>query len=158
VNETVVVALVVSFLAPSVLLILQGRQKAAQDVRDAAKEEREFKRRKEERQADEDRADEVAARVEKVATDAAAAQEANAGTLKDIHTLVNSDMTAARTETLAAIRALLVALTATPNADPDEVVAAKARADELEAILADRLVAQRKVEAEAAARAAEPVP
>jgi hypothetical protein len=142
----VALALIASVIAPAVLLVLTGRQ-------EAAKEERQARIRAAERQADEDRQDEVALRVEKVAQDAAAAQEANAGTLHDIHTLVNSDMTAARTAELTATRLLVASL----RRNPDDAETSKAiedgvaRITELEQILADRLVAQRKVEADTAA-------
>lgn len=167
--ETIALALVVSLVAPTTLAFLSGRQRQAEAKQAAAI-------RATEREADWERQDEVAGRVLEVARKAAADQtenakqvlevakkaasdqEVNAGTLKDIHTLVNSDMTAARTAELSQTRLLVIALKRIPG-DLDEatmasIAAAEARAIELEQILADRLVAQRKVEAHAAVEAA----
>jgi type VI protein secretion system component VasK len=155
--ETVAIALIVSVIAPYIMARLLGKQRAAEAEATA-------KVRAADRQADWDREDKVAARVEKVATDAAAAQEANSSTLHDIHTLVNSDMTAARTAELTATRLLILALKRLPPKDADTrdaIDTAEKRVDELQQILADRLVAQRKVESDAAmaaaAKSAEPI-
>jgi hypothetical protein len=68
-----------------------------------------------------------------------------------VHKLVNSDMTAARRDELIGARATLEALqranVVDPNPDDEAKIAAVAdRIDELEAILADRLVQQRAVD------------
>jgi hypothetical protein len=149
-NQTVIIAFfgLITALAvvvgPIITTSILGRQKAAEI---AHREERE---------------DKVARRVEKVATDAAAANKATTSTLKQIHTLVNSDMTAARTAELMTTRLLIVALRRQSGGDDEEttaaIVAAQNRVIELEQILADRLVAQRKVEADAAAELAAAIP
>jgi hypothetical protein len=136
VNETVIVALIVSVIAPTLLAYLTGRQRRAEKREDWARQ------------------DKVAERVERVAKVAAAAQSANTATLHQIHTLVNSDMTAARTAELTTTRLLILSLKRQSPDDPtvaDAITTAEARATELEQILADRLVAQRKVESDAAA-------
>jgi hypothetical protein len=100
-----------------------------------------------------ERQDEVAARVEAVAK-AAAVNAANVDTqLKQIHTLVNSDMTAARQSELIAVEAHLatlrrnVATHGEPSDDEQTVMDnLSARADELRSILADRLAQQKAVE------------
>jgi len=130
-TQTIVVALIVSIIAPSLLSYLNGRQRKADKLENWARE------------------DQVAARVLEVADRAAKAQAENAGVLKDIHVLVNSDMTAARTAELTTTRLLILALRriVDPDIETEEaIITAEARATELEAILADRLVAQRKVE------------
>lgn len=126
-------AIIVSFLSPVVLSWIQGRQRRAEKAQDAAiaakaaKADEERKRR--ERQEDNDRQDQIAARVEGAATLAATAAtnlaEAQAATiaaaelvakkaaetdaavtekLEQIHGLVNSDMTAARHAERDAVR------------------------------------------------------
>jgi hypothetical protein len=84
---------------------------------------------------------------------------------KRIHTLVNSDMTAARQSELDQTRAMTVVLRRvislaqnTPGAEPDErdvqaLEAASLRIADLEAILADRMQQMRIVEAQAAVAA-----
>jgi hypothetical protein len=79
---------------------------------------------------------------------------------KRIHTLVNSDMTAARQSELDQTRAMVVVLTRviqlanrTPGAQPDPqdvqaLESARLRVTDLESILADRMAQMREVEAE----------
>jgi hypothetical protein len=104
------------------------------------------------------------AAAERVARVTAETSADAAEQLKAIHTLVNSDMTAARSGELAQNRLLLVALKKVieldraagrpPTKDDREAVTGvELRIAELEAVLADRLAAQRKVEAAAAAAA-----
>jgi hypothetical protein len=137
-TQTVVVALIVSIIAPVVLSYLNGRQRKADKLENWARE------------------DQVAARVLEVANRAATAQAQNASVLQDIHTLVNSDMTAARQAELTTTRLLILALKRIVDPDTateEAIIGAEKRATELEQILADRLVAQRKVEAAAAEHA-----
>ncbi len=99
------------------------------------------------------------ARTEEVAKVAAAANDVTTSQLKQIHTLVNSDMTAARQAELDQTRLSLVLLrrmiardvTDGRSPDPDDLAAidlAEARITNLTAILADRLEQQRMAEAE----------
>lgn len=141
--ETIVVALIVSLVAPLVLAVVTGWQRRGEKREDWARQDKVA-----------DRVADVAKTATVAAETAAKAQESNAATLKDIHALVNSDMTAARTAELVATRLLVVALRKlTPDAATDEAIdTAEHRVDELEAILADRLVAQRLVESNARER------
>jgi hypothetical protein len=111
--------------------------------------------------------EEAKKRTEEVARLAAEADERthqqlveSAEQLKKIHTLVNSDMTAARTAERTATMALVLALKhtkalglhleRTPSGAIDEEIArAEKRVEELDQILADRLAAQREVDAQA---------
>jgi len=80
---------------------------------------------------------------------------------KAIHTLVNSDMTAARTAERAALKLLVIQLVKhnkLSEAEQDEIVRVEKRINELDQILADRLAAQHKVDDDAAAAAAKPAP
>ncbi len=106
------------------------------------------------------------ARTNEVARLAAAAQVEAAAKLdqlglqtKRIHTLVNSEMTAARQAELDQTRAMIVVLKRVialaesrglrvASEDAEALESAQDRAAELEAILADRLVQVREVEAE----------
>ena len=101
------------------------------------------------------------ARTDEVARLAAEREQAQTAQLRDIHTLVNSDMTAARREALEQTRLTLLALEKLvdldrsagrkpADADLAAITDAKARIDELQAILADRLAQQRIVEAHGA--------
>ena len=132
---------------------LQGRK----DRRDAELKSRE-------KAEDYARQDAVAEKVERVAIAAAnAAKEARAQLAaiekqgKEIHTLVNSDMTAARTSERDSTKLLLIALkqvrtlsekTGVPldTGSEEQITAAEARVVELDHILADRLAAQTKVD------------
>lgn len=78
--ETILVALIVSTIAPAVLLLLQGRQRQT------------------ERREDWARQDEVARRVKQVAEDAAGMREI----IDDTHALVNSAYSASLKSELAA--------------------------------------------------------
>jgi hypothetical protein len=101
--------------------------------------------------------EETKTRTDEVARLAALADERTNAQLKDIHTLVNSDMTAARTAERTATIALVVALQHTlvlnqerhlPTGTIEEEVArAQERIEELNRILADRLAAQQLVDA-----------
>ena len=74
---------------------------------------------------------------------------------KAIHVLVNSDMTAARTAERAALKLLVIAIRKTNGHTPDEqkeIQRVEERIEELDQILADRLAAQREVDAEADAK------
>jgi hypothetical protein len=120
-------------------------RQAAQEARDAAA------RLLAAQQASIARTDEVA----RLAAERGAAQSAQ---LRDIHVLVNSDMTAARQEALDQTRLTLLALEKLvqldraagrepTDADLAAVDEAKVRVDELQAVLADRLAQQRILEA-----------
>ena len=114
------------------------------------------------KQLDWEREDKVALRAAKVAADleardekrAAAAAKAAGVVLEkigEVHTLVNSDMTASRTNELNATILLAAALRriADPTvADEEAIEGAEAQIITLRQILADRLVAQQKVEAQ----------
>jgi hypothetical protein len=139
----------------------------------------EFEQRKAEKAEDYRRQDEVAAQAAQAARDLLGAQQEmqrrtdevarlaaenadRADTkLNQIHTLVNSDMTAARQSELDQTRAMLVVLKRVTalaalrgeHADPedlDAIARTEKRISSLEAILADRMVQLREVEAAAA--------
>jgi hypothetical protein len=106
------------------------------------------------------RQDLVALRVEKVARLAEEADRRTQAKLKEIHILVNSDMTAARTAERDAMKLLVIALKQVVTANikleipsPRELIEEIARAEgrilELNDILADRHAAQVRVEHEA---------
>jgi len=105
------------------------------------------------------RQDLVAERVEKVARLAEEADRRTQAKLKEIHILVNSDMTAARTAERDAMKLLVVALKQVVTANTkleisspkeliDEIVRAEGRISELDDILAGRHAAQVRVEQE----------
>ena len=105
------------------------------------------------------RQDLVAERVEKVARLAEEADRRTQAKLKEIHILVNSDMTAARTAERDAMKLLVVALKQVVTANTkmeipspqeliDEIERAEHRIVELNGILADRHAAQVRVEQE----------
>ena len=105
------------------------------------------------------RQDLVAERVEKVAQLAEEADRRTQAKLKEIHILVNSDMTAARTAERDAMKLLVVALKQVVTANAkleipspkeliDEIERAEHRIVELNGILADRHAAQVRVEQE----------
>jgi len=109
------------------------------------------------------RQDLVALRVENVARLAEEADRRTQSKLKEIHILVNSDMTAARTAERDAMKLLVVALKQVVTANTkleisspkeliDEIVRAEGRISELDDILADRHAAQLRVEREPASR------
>lgn len=100
------------------------------------------------------------ARTDEVARVAAATATDHQSQLKQIHILVNSDMTAARQGELDQTRITLVMLkkivamnvrdNRPPNAeDLTAILTTEARINELQAILADRLVQTKAIEAEA---------
>jgi hypothetical protein len=104
-----------------------------------------------------ERQDEVASRVSEVAVKAARVASRTEHQLGQIHTLVNSDMTAARQAELDQTRKHLTTLARLIEADLrrgeepsledlEEQSKMQARASELEAILADRLVQLRAVD------------
>lgn len=148
-----------TFLAPVVLMYLTSRERRRDKLEDYRRQ------------------DEVAAKVDRAAAQAAVTQQANIrrtdevarvaaaaaaeqrSQLKQIHTLVNSDMTAARQGELDQTRATLVMLKKIvamdardgrpPQAeDVAAIGATESRIKELQAILADRLVQMKAVEAE----------
>jgi hypothetical protein len=145
-NQTVVIAFfaLLSALAvivgPIITAHLVGRQKAA-EIRH--REERE---------------DAVADRVAQVAAAADLNAKAVTTTLGQIHTLVNSDMTAARTAEMTAMRLLVASLRRNPDDDETRkaIEDGVARIKELQQILADRLVAQQAADAQALAIATAP--
>lgn len=134
------------------------------------------RQRRRERKEDRDERDEVAEKAaeaarllivqtDKVAKAAAIAAADTKTQLKQIHTLVNSDMTAARQSELNLARELLLEKQGTLARDQEDrrptsqeyltaIDALKTHIVELEQILADRLVRMRAVETEAAAAAA----
>jgi hypothetical protein len=70
-----------------------------------------------------------------------------------IHTLVNSDMTAARTAERSALKLLVIQLRKADRLsteDAEEVTRVEKRIEELDQILADRLAAQQKVDQQTA--------
>jgi len=144
------VAVVVGFFA-LVQLYVTGHQRSKDKKEDWARQDELKDQEREERE-------EVAAHAAKAAAlllaenkKVATAAEETKATLKDIHTLVNSDMTEARQGELSTTRLLVVALRRGPQDKETQsaIDAAEIRANELETILADRLVAQQKVEADA---------
>ncbi len=119
-----------------------------------------YRQRRRERLEDYERQDRIAAKVDQVADTAASNAISTNNQLKQIHTLVNSDMTAARQSELEQTRvslALMRKLVAQDIAagadisieDRATIESTEARIKELEQILADRLVQLRIVEAEA---------
>lgn len=95
------------------------------------------------------------AALDRVAETAARNAESTNSQLHQIHTLVNSDMTAARSSELIAVEAHLATLKrnlttlGSPSPDEQEVINNLTnRAIELRAILADRLAQQKKAEAD----------
>jgi uncharacterized membrane-anchored protein YhcB (DUF1043 family) len=168
--EVIFVAVIVSVIAPTLLAFLTNRQRITerrmdwdrQDAREKADRERQEAVAKQAAEAAElllaeQRA--TKARTEEVAVLAARAASATDSQLKQIHTLVNSDMTAARQELLDQTR-LLVSIyrktieddrAAGREATPSDLAAldaAEAKVSELQGILADRLAQQRIVEQE----------
>lgn len=116
-------------------------------------------RRARERKEDFARQDIVAGKVDQVAAAAKVATVETASQLRQIHTLVNSDMTAARQGQLDQTRLSLILLrkivamaeSAGRAATVDELAAieeTEKRIGELEGILADRLAQMKIVEAE----------
>lgn len=114
-----------------------------------------------ERQQDHDWQIEVANKVEAVKVKAAEVAESQGSQLKQIHTLVNSDKTAAFQTELNATRANAVLLrrvmaldkvagTVASPEDLEVLTTAEARIVELQVILADRLAQQKLVEEEQA--------
>lgn len=96
-------------------------------------------------------------RTDEVARIAAENDQKMNGKLDSIHTLVNSDMTAARTAERDSMKLLVLALKRIGTKSPeeqDEIVRVEKRIEELNQILADRLAAQAKVDADKADKAA----
>jgi hypothetical protein len=109
---------------------------------------------------------ETIARTNEVARLAAETARNQTAKLDQIHTLVNSDMTAARQSELDQHKAMLVVLqrvvsmayakgTDPDPADVQAIEQTRRRIDELEAILADRLIQFRQAEADIALKAPE---
>ncbi len=155
-------SLVGTVVSPMVLMYLTSRERRLEKLEDYRRQ------------------DEVAAKVDRVAAQAAIAQKASivrtdevvrvaAATaaeqnqqLKQIHMLVNSDMTAARQAELDQTKITLVMLKKIVAMDvrdsripsPEDLAAIRAteaRIDELQTILADRLVKANMIEADARA-------
>jgi hypothetical protein len=144
VSDTIIVALLVSIISPTIVGVMTAwtssrsrKQDWASLLAAAQKESIE--------------------RTDEVARLAAERDTRMAEQLKDIHTLVNSDMTAARQSELDQTRLVLtmtekvIALDeaagrAASASDLEAVATAKDRVEELRVMLADRLAAQDKVE------------
>jgi hypothetical protein len=185
--QVVFVALIVSVFAPLILAWVTGRQQRMSKQQDWDRQDALAKRAEDAaaalaertaaalRKSQEDAAAavsrvsdrlaanqaEVMRRGDEVARLAAKSQAETNTQLKQIHTLVNSDMTAARQEELNQTRQALDALQriiardyederAPSEADLAAVVEKEARIEELTAILADRRVQQLVVEKEQA--------
>lgn len=104
--------------------------------------------RRSDRKADWAREDAVAEAVVEVARLAAEADARTTASLREIHILVNSDMTAARQQELVATQALLALLLRIQMPNDDDIKAitvTRARIFELQLILADRFAAQQDV-------------
>ena len=140
----IVVAAAIACAGPLLLDWRTGRRRALERAEDFARQ------------------DAVARKVDQVAADAKVATVETASQLRQIHTLVNSDMTAARQGELDQTRVSLILLrkvvamaeTAGRVATADELAAieeTEKRVTELESILADRLAQMKIVEAEMAA-------
>jgi len=164
-----------------VMTVLIAIIAAFKDQRDAdlqtKKEEREAKLRMEKEDRDNARQDEVAERAARLGQKVVAATELTAKItaeaaeklvvsqaqtaeqLQKIHTLVNSDMTAARTAERDSQKLLVIALRKNLGMADDkqvrkEIAEAEERIDELNRILADRLASQNRIDEEEAARKA----
>jgi hypothetical protein len=177
----IALTLFASITAPLIVVWLNNRglaktQAAAAKIRRQEKEEDWARQDEVARKARETAAEQInAARnaatqvkeVARVAAESAAVTAAQLDALSDqtrqIHTLVNSDMTAARQDALDQMRAsrLLLIRAAGPARrewsaeDQETITALDERIAEQERILADRLVALRRVEAQNAASARE---
>lgn len=176
---TLAVINVVSLIALSLItqwFLSHKEQAAARQILDLNKQTAELKRA--EKEEDWRRQDEVAekasvaaalllkaqretiARTDEVARVASESGKAITAKLdegleqgKKIHTLVNSDMTAARTSERDTMQLLVLALKRLSKGeeDQDEIVRFEKRIEELNVILADRIAAQKKVDADTAA-------
>jgi len=174
--EVILVALIVSVIAPIMVAYLTNKQNRANKQMDWDRQDavaREAKRQQNEVAAQAATAAdlllqaqrETASRTEEVARVAALTARDQSSQLRQIHTLVNSDMTAARQELLDQTRLLVVLYRKTLDDDkiagrPSDSQDVKAyddalvRVDQLQVILADRLAQQRLVEKEQAEIAA----
>lgn len=158
---TFLAVVVTSLVAPSTLAFFTNRALER-------KSDKEAEQRRMDKEADWKREDEVAKRAEKAAADLINSNKAVAKLAADnaekvmfglerIHTLVNSDMTAARSEqrdqarlTLTGLRKI-IKLDEDAGREPsqddlDAIDAAEKTIKKLDTILADRLAQQRKVE------------
>jgi hypothetical protein len=131
---TILVALVVSLVSPAVLVLLTNRGKRQDRVLDWARQD-----------AVAEQAAKAAALLlaanERVASQTAVADAATQGQLAQIHTLVNSNLTAAMDAELAATVAQLVLLRREASLDIDEIAATDnvaARVVELRSVLDER--------------------
>ncbi len=152
--QTILVALLVSVFAPSLLAWLNNRSRKKEKLLDW---EREDKKEKEKA----DKAEEVAQRLldsnKQIANEAARISEKTFGKMQEIHTLVNSDMTAARMDQRDQTKLTLLGLRKIiqldkdagrlPSVDDtDAILAAEKQIIRLDAILSDRAAQQRSVE------------
>jgi hypothetical protein len=150
-DRTLYVALVVAVIGPFLLAWLTGRQRRQEKQQEWVRQDLVAKR-LEDRQIDIDKG------LKEVAKQAKKNAESTDSQLHEIHTLVNSDMTAARQGELIAVEAHLAALARNvaslgPASEAERKVmeGLEERADELRRILADRLAQQKKAEADLAA-------
>jgi hypothetical protein len=146
----IVVALIAGVVGPGVSALLLGRQRQSDKRQDWARQDQVAARAAE-------AADALVASNEEVARVAATASRIQLEKLGEIHTLVNSDMTASRTNEMNAtilLAAVLRRLHDPTAEDSAAIDLADARITELRAILADRLIQQKAVEAQQAASAA----
>ncbi len=145
-GSAIIIAGMMAVASPFVLTVLNRSERRRERIEDFARQDR------------------VAAKVDDVAATAKTATVQITNQLGVIHTLVNSDMTAARQSELDQVRLNLIMLRRLGSlrhemgqepVEEDEVAIASAegRIGELEAILADRLAQMRIIEAEAAGKA-----
>jgi len=174
--ETVLVALVVSVIAPSVLAWLTGRQRQADKAQDWAREDavaaqaaKAAKLLLDRQEADARKREEAAALLLEANERVARTAETTNTKLDVIHTLVNSNMTAAMqseldstVRELAALKEIIALKAAAGDKPSPEALAAitytEAKIGELTATLNDRQEAAAVVadqEAEGAAKAAD---
>lgn len=169
--SAIIVALIVSCVAPLLMGWVSGERKktAVLEATAKAKQERdqEAADRRADKQQDWAREDIVAERVEQAAKDLAAANAGFANQLKVIddqgkinHILLNSNMTRAMQAELDAKRLLLLALRRLAGSDTEAeedaalILVTEAKVAELEKDLAERAVQQKTVDAELAKQAA----
>jgi flagellar biosynthesis GTPase FlhF len=143
-DRGIIIAVIATIISPLILSWATGRQRRKEKVQDWAREDEVARRAQV-------AADNLLAGQTEATRQAKKAAAATKSALKEIHTLVNSDMTAARQSELTQTRALLVLMQAQTDPTESDIAAMDAqeiRVAELENILADRLDAQRKVEME----------